>query len=452
MRTNNIRDIIWQVATHLRDVVFSQNYSFSALRVLFLKYVIDNYTGAKTAEDMQACARAQKMFALRDTANGLDSVIPVLEYIDKAYGLDHILSGNETIEAYGRELFGLDYSRKKKKADETVFQELLEYIGSLDLEERYDAPLGHDLAQAVVQSLGSGYERSSFSGEYVTHSFISSIAEAILAVQDDDVFLDFASGVGASTMSICGEARPTVLNAEINRLNAASAAMLYILAGFKRMNIICADSLSEPLSDFRGNKIFVEPPFTAKVFRSEDTKYSDASLASLHHIIHNYCAAPGKAVMVCQGSFLFQNKPQTVSLREELVESGMLKAVITLPELPSYSTAITVHLLVISKEDALSNDDMLFIDLAKEMKSRRNSNKTNLDLQTEIVAKVADCIETPHSVPGFCCAVTYEDVRKNKYNLVPGAYLQTAEEEDDISIDEINAQLKDLYELLQQKS
>ena len=448
---NDYKNLIWEISTRLRNVTFSRDYVLSTLRILFLKYSIDNCIGAVTADDMQACVKAQKMFALRDTANGIDAVIPVLEYLDRAYGLDHILSGAETIEAYGRDLFGFDASRKKRNASDKSFQMLLEYIGGLDLEENTSLPLGQALADAILSEMTSASMRNSLYGEYVTPHSVSKFAKELLRVRSDDTFVDFASGIGSSSLVICGDAKPRIMNAEINRVNAASAAMLYILYGFKSIHVVCADSLSDPIPDLCGNKLFVEPPFSAKLTRSETSKYSDSSLAALSGIIDNYLTKPGDAVMVCQGSLLFQSRPQTVSLRERLIEGGMLRAVITLPTLTSYSTGITVHLLVIGKADTIAQSDVLFIDLAREMKGNRyrNAQRDGI-IPDELIEKVVSCVDDPMVIPGFSCVVSCDSIRENQYNLVPASYLPPEDEEDDITIDEINEQLKDLYELLLQ--
>ena len=84
MKIEDSRRIIWDLMERLRDVVYSRNSVFSALRLIFLKYAVDNSIGASNKEDMQQCIRAQKMFAMRDVSNGIETIIPVLRYIDSA--------------------------------------------------------------------------------------------------------------------------------------------------------------------------------------------------------------------------------------------------------------------------------------------------------------------------------------------------------------------------------
>ena len=126
MKNKDFKSIIWELTECLRTVIYSKNFAVSALRLLFLKYCIDNYVGASSKEEMQQCGRAQKMFAMRDASNGIETIIPVLQYIDKAYNLNDILASQENIDEYARELFGIDALRQKRNIEEANFRSLLE--------------------------------------------------------------------------------------------------------------------------------------------------------------------------------------------------------------------------------------------------------------------------------------------------------------------------------------
>ena len=176
MKTEDSKKTILELMDRLRDVVYSRNLAFSALRLIFLKYALDNYIGATGKEEMQQCVRAQKMFALRDVSNGIETVIPVMQYIDRAYGLDGVLSGTDNINEYARELFGADRLRQKKNTSEDGFRALIECVGSLDLEEGNLPVIGKSLVDAMIEVIGANFERNSFSGEYVTNVSVSTLS------------------------------------------------------------------------------------------------------------------------------------------------------------------------------------------------------------------------------------------------------------------------------------
>ena len=101
-----VKSFIWKLVDSLRNAMFFRELEYSVVRLVFIKYAVDNYVGASTVEEMQACARAQKMFAMRDVENGIEFLVPILKYIDKAYGLKSILSNFDMLNAYSYELFG----------------------------------------------------------------------------------------------------------------------------------------------------------------------------------------------------------------------------------------------------------------------------------------------------------------------------------------------------------
>ena len=449
MRIDDTAKTIRGMMDRLRGVVYSRNLAFSALRLAFLKYALDNYIGATSKEELQQCVRAQKMFAMRDVVNGIDVVIPVLRYIDRAYGMDDILSSTENIDEYAHELFGVDRLRQKKNASEDGFRALIEYIGSLDFEEDPEQNVGKMLVDFLLSIIDSTSGKNSFSAENVTNHSVCLLAKELLNIQSNDCFVDFTSGTGVSSVMICGDATPEIRNAEINRVNAAASAMLYIMRGYKSFSISCGDSVSSVVNGLQGNKVFVDPPFSARVERSGDNDYSDSTLAALNRIMHNYLTRDGEAIMTAPSGVLFQSKPQAVGLRNELVDLGMVKAIIALPPMWA-STSVNTNLILISKKD-MPISDVLFIDATRAVKNERNRNISSNALSQETISQIVDTVNTRKSIEGFSQLVNQNELRKKGYNLVPASYVGIPTEEDETTIEEVNSQLAELYRQLMEQ-
>ena len=446
MKNEVSSDMIWNLTSLLRDVVYSRNLAFSALRLLFLKYALDNYIGATSKEDMQQCVRAQKMFALRDISNGIETVIPVLQYIDRAYGLDSVLSSHDNIDEYARELFGTDRFRQKRNASEDGFRSLMEFVGSLDLEEGNEPIIGRKLVEAIISMNDRSFSRNSFSGENASDIVLSSLAKELLNVTSEDVFLDFASGVGVSTLFIAGDAQPQIVNVELSGANAAAAAMLYIMYGYQNIRILVGDSISQLIPGLSGNKVFVDPPIASRVEKSDTNIYTDSSLAVLYRVMHDYLSKDGDALVVLPANPLFQGKKQAVDLREELVQRGMLKAVIALPPM-WYATTMNTHLLLISKKEMIQ-PDVLFIDATKEMKNMKNRSSQASAIPADLIKRIASTVADREVCEGFSCIASQDEIRNNNYNLVPATYVVSPGEEDNMTMEEVEAQLAELYRQL----
>ena len=448
MKIEDSRRIIWDLMERLRGVVYSRNPVFSALRLVFLKYAVDNSIGASNKEDMQQCIRAQKMFAMRDVSNGIETVIPVLRYIDSAYGLDAVLASPENIDEYARELFGADRLRQKRNASDEGFRSLMEYVGSLDLEEDQDLAIGRSMVDALISMLESNSERNSFAGENVTNNSVSLLAKALLRVAHDDSFLDFASGAGVSTLLITREDLPAITNVELNGVNAAAAAMLYIMYGYQNIRILVCDSISDRIPDIAGNKLFVDPPLAGKVEKSETNEYSDMSLATLKRVIRDYLTRDGEAVVIVPSGTLFQGNKQAVDIRSELVQLGMVKAVISLPPM-WYATSVNTNLLFISKKD-MPRAEVLFVDATREMKNAKARSGAAAVISSELIGKIASVVADREEILGFSRLVHQNEIRSKDFNLVPSSYITLPSEEDTMTMEEVNAQLAELYRQLMQ--
>lgn len=442
--SEEIKKTIWDITTSLNSVIYSRNLSFSAVRMLFLKYAVDNYIGAETVPDMQTCGRAQKMFAMRDVESGLDTVASLLHYIDRAYNLEGILSGADNISEFAKELFGID-SRQKKNTELDDFKSVLDKLACLDLEEKDDThETGKTIVDALLEAVYSTSARNAFSGEYTTRKDLSKLAKQILDVDGNDVFLDFMSGTGISTLEITKDTMPRIINIDKNGTTAAIAAMLYIMYGYRDFRVICGESLTES-AKVSGNKIFVDPPLNFRIEKTKENEYSDGALAVLNRLFE-YLSDNGTAVLTVQSNTLFQSKSQAAKLRCKIVEERKLKAVIALPPLWA-GVNIGTNLLVLGKENNYRG--MVFVDATDLVKtSRKRSEANDTILSDETISRIAHAVKYADEIESFSHVATVEEIANTNYNLVPANYVIKPIEEDHTTLEEIDAQLAELYKQL----
>ncbi len=444
----NFKNIIWKIENELRGVLLYKNIEFAVVRLLFLKYAVDNYIGATSVENMQLCAKAQKMFALKDIENGVDTIIPVLRYIDEAYNLDNILSGSENIEEYARVLFGEDTSRQKKNVVTSDFKGVLDTLGSLDLEEKEKTnSVGKELVDSLLETISINSTRSSYSNEYTTRQNLSKLAGKILDVKSDDVFCDFASGVGLSTIEITKETMPKIINADLNNTAVAISAMLYIMLGYKDFKIFNENTLTTMNIEVHGNKVFVDGPLASKIEKTEYNEYNDSTLAIINKVLNDALSntEDALAVITVPSSPLFTTKKQTVELREKMLTSGMLKAVIALPPMWR-GTSVGTNLLVFSKE---KNSNVVFVNAADVKVSQKDRNEVTGEalLPSDKIDSIADAVNNSKTIAGFSRVISYADIN-NDFNLVPANYIQAEKEEETITLEELDNQIAELYKKL----
>ena len=447
MNAEEIKNMIWDLTDCLHGLIFSPDrLSGSVVRLVFLKYAVDNGIGAADVESMQCCARAQKMFARRDTESGLETLIPVLQNIDRTYRLDHIISSDVLIEQYAGELFGMDRSRQKRNVTDQGFRRVMDRLCSYDLEEVSGShELGRALVDGLISSLSNMDMMGKIVGEQTTNPSLARLAKSILNVTEYDTFCDFVSGRGLSTIEITGDTLPSVALADVNCEAAATSAMMLIMYGYTHFSVTCGNSLLERLPDMGGNRIFVDPPVGMRLEKASDNQYSDSTLATIDRVMHDYLTHDGVAVVTTPSSPLFRQGP-AYGIKNEIITLGCLHAVIALPPMWNGSN-IGTNLLVLKKTPTW---DILFVDASDRAMtpSEKRRGRAASVLSDETIREIAEIVHNPHDVPGFGKLVRGTDIDPKEYNLVPANYVRKQAEEETATLAEIDKELDSLYRQL----
>ena len=290
-------------------------------------------------------------------------------------------------------------------------------------------------------------DRKSFTGLFTSKRSLNLLAKELLNVSSSDTFCDFASGTGLSTLEITSDTDPKIINVELNSEIAALSAMLYILYGYSNINVICADSLRTTIPNVSGNKLFVDGPISVKLEETDTNRYRDSSLVVVDKAVHSYLASEGRAVITVPSGVLFNSSKPALGLKEELIELGMIEAVIALPPLWN-GTNIGTNLLVINR--SVPRNDVLFINALDILKTGTKGNTKNTgELTKEAITKIITSVSQHEAEEGFSAVVGTTVIRDNQYNLTPAAYVATIVEEDSTTLEEIDTELQNLYASLQ---
>ena len=128
----------------------------------------------------------------------------------------------------------------------------------------------------------------------------------------------------------------------------------------------------------------------------------------------NSCLKPdGKLIGLFSEGLLFGNKNSQRVLRKELIESGIVEMVISLPSNIFYNTSIKTSIVVLNKKDHNNNGFVKFIDGSSFYKSIGGKNI----LQTE------ELLNEIYSSNGkYVRDISIEDVKSNNYRLDANKY------------------------------
>ena len=180
------------------------------------------------------------------------------------------------------------------------------------------------------------------------------------------------------------------------------------------------------MSDWGGDKLAEDPRWE---FGTPPA--GNANFAWMQHMIHHLAEGGRMGMVLANGSLSSQTNNEG-TIRQAIVEEGIVEGIVAMPDRLFYSTGIPVSLWIISKEKNRQRRT-LFVD-AREMGamvSRRLREFTDED-----IAKVAEAFDAfrkgeLEDEKGFCAAVDIEDIAKQDYILTPGRYVGIRDEEDD---------------------
>ncbi|ENV68348.1 N-6 DNA methylase, partial [Acinetobacter towneri] len=104
-----------------------------------------------------------------------------------------------------------------------------------------------------------------------------------------------------------------------------------------------------------------------------------------------------------------------------------------------YGTSIPTCILVL-KKDRKNTGDILFIDASNEFEKQKTQNK----LLPEHIENIIAAYENRQDIEKYAHVATLQEVKDNDYNLNIPRYVDTFEAEDEIDLNAIAQQLKEL--------
>lgn len=196
------------------------------------------------------------------------------------------------------------------------------------------------------------------------------------------------------------------------------------------------------------NMVLMNPPYSASAKWSaaagflQDERFSDYGvlapkskadyaflLHGLYHLKNN-----GTMAIVLPHGVLFRGAAEG-KIREKLLRSGNIYAVIGLPANLFYNTSIPTCIIVLKKHR--DGRDVLFIDASKKFNKGKKQNEMTDKHIDEVLALYSD----RKTVEKESYLASFEDIEKNDFNLNIPRYVDNFEKEEDV---DINALLQDM--------
>ena len=241
------------------------------------------------------------------------------------------------------------------------------------------------------------------------------------------------------------EKNPTTFN--LCRMN-----MLLHGIKFHNFRIENNDTLEhDEFGDTQFDAVVANPPFSAEW--SADAKFnnddrfskpgklapkSKADYAFILHMVH-HLSEGGTMACVAPHGVLFRGAAEG-TIRQFLIEKkNYIDAIIGLPANIFYGTSIPTCILVL-KKCRQADDNILFIDASKEFEKVKTQNK----LRPEHIEKIVSTYRERKEIEKYSHCATLDEIKENDYNLNIPRYVDTFEEEEEIDIKAVMADIKTL--------
>jgi type I restriction enzyme M protein len=195
--------------------------------------------------------------------------------------------------------------------------------------------------------------------------------------------------------------------------------------------------------------VTMNPPYSAKWSAADgfkqDERFMDyggklapKSKADYAFLLHGFyhLKQSGTMAIVLPHGVLFRGAAEG-TIRETLLKNGSIYAVIGLPSNMFYNTSIPTCIIVLKKHR--EGRDVLFIDASNLFEKDKKQNVMN----DEHIDKVLELYNDRKTVEKQAYLASYEDIEKNDFNLNIPRYVDTSEEEEEIDLKQLTAEIKD---------
>lgn len=309
--------------------------------------------------------------------------------------------------------------------------------------------------------------------EYYTPHAVAEIMAAILVNQpvQNVTAYDPAAGSGSLLMSLAhaiGEDRCTIYTQDISQKSSTMLRLNLILNNLVHsiQNVIQGNTLLSPYHRegdqlMKFDYIVSNPPFKLDFsdFRDDlDTKTNKARffagipnipkkkkasmaiyLLFIQHIIHALAPA-GKAAIVVPTGFLTAQSGIEKRIRQKLVDSKMLRGVVSMPSNIFATTGTNVSVLFVDKTN--TEGQIVLMDASKLGETIKEDKNQKTLLSPGEERRIVDTFNRAEAVDDFSVVVSYADIQAKNYSFSAGQYFEVKIDYVDITPAEFAAKLE----------
>ena len=488
----SMEEALWKSADKLRGSVEPAEYKHVVLSLFFLKFASDKFEnqrkmivekfGEKFIDNIAFYTKDNVFFLPEESR--WSYLMENVKQNDIALKIDTALY---TLEKTNVALRGAlpDNYYSRLHIDTTKLASLLDEIDKINTDDKENDIIGRVYEYFLSKfALAEGKGKGEF---YTPKCIVNLIAEMLEPY--DGILYDPCCGSGGMFV----QSMKFVEAHSGNKKNISIYGQEYTNTTFKlaKMNLairgiaanlgeMAANTFSnDQHKDLKANYIMANPPFNQKEWRTaneliDDPRWngyeipptSNANYGWILNIISKLSQNGIAGFLLANGAL--SDDGTELKIRKQLIENGLIEAIIILPRNLFYTTDISVTLWVINK-----NKKSRVVEQNGEIKRYRNREKEILfmdlrqmgspyekkyiELTESDIANVTniyhnwqqeDFENTYKNVPELCYSASLEEVAEKGYTLVPSRYIEFINRDENIDFDTkmktLQTELKDL--------
>jgi len=473
-----INNVAWRACDTFRGVVDPSEYKNYILVFLFLKYLSDVWKEKgeqyekEFSGDRERVARklSRERFILPEgsdyyTIFGKRNESNIGEIINVA--LDNIEEANKAkLEGVFRNIdFNSEANLGETKDRNKRLKHLIEDFADPRLDLRLSRIGNQDIIGNTYEYLISRFasDAGKKGGEFYTPAEVAILLAKLLQPKKGNRICDPTCGSGSLLIHVAdevGDRDYALYGQESNGSTWALCRMNMFLHGKDSARIEWGDSLNNPKliegdSLMKFDVVVANPPFSLDKWGAESAaadKYnrfhrgvppkSRADFAFITHMIETSVEGTGRVGVIVPHGVLFRGGAEE-KIRKRLVEENLLEAVIGLPANLFFGTGIPAAILIFNR--AKETTDVMVIDASQEYEQDKNQNK----LRKQDIENIVQTYNDFQTIEKYAHRATFEEIKnKNNFNLNIPRYVDTFEDEEEVSLLALQSQIEKLEEEL----
>ena len=331
----------------------------------------------------------------------------------------------------------------KTRLPDATLRNLVEHMSKLKLgSKNYSADCMGDAYEFLIKKFADLAKANA--GAFYTPRSVVELLVRLLDPKAGESIYDPACGTGGMLIGAINHIQDEkltygrIFGQEVIKATSSIARMNLFLHGASDFQIAKGDTLNDPKFIEGGRMqtfdcVIANPPFSLKEWGAEafeNDKYgrniwgcptnSSADYAWIQHMVCSMKKTTGRCALVIAQGVLFHGGAEG-KMRQQLIESDILEAVITLPGGIFFSTGVNACILLLNNnKKAAHRNKVCLVDGSQIYTSKRAQNiltQENVDRIFSLYADYQDVLD-------YAKVVSLEDLKGKDYTLSVNTYIE----------------------------